>query len=321
MYYLGIDIGGTNTEFAYVDPSGCIIARGKVPTRGAASPLHLANAVHSAASLAAEEAGISPTPLSVGIGAPCSNPISGQIEGATDLPWPSPIPIADIFQKQFNAPTVLANDANAAAAGEMQFGAAKGLRNFIMLTLGTGVGSGIVCDGNVLLGSRGFAGELGHVSLGRGFSRLCSCGRKGCLQCYASASGVVATALELLAESDAPSSLRDLEQSDITPKDVALAAEEGNELALEVFRRTGAVIGEALASYAAFSDPDAVVFFGGVARAFPLMHKAIREAMEANILFLYKNRIKLLQSSLPGADAAILGAAAAGMLACRSNQS
>lgn len=313
-HYLGIDIGGTNSEFAYVNLDGKIMARGSVPTRSFSTPESLVEAIADGATSAACQAGIEPTPTAVGIGAPCANPVTGRIEGATDLPWPSPIDLVDIFQKKFGVPACLTNDANAAAAGEMKFGAAKGIQNFIMLTLGTGVGAGVACDGNILQGRNGFAAELGHVTLGEGFSRPCSCGRNGCLQCYASARGVVTTAADLLAKSDSPSPLRSIPAEALTPKDVFLAAEKGDEIALRTFALTGDVIGMALANFAAFSDPEAVVLFGGVARAFKFMESNIRQAMEKNILFLYKDSIRLMTSSLPGAEAAILGAAAMAMV-------
>lgn len=310
MKCIAIDIGGTNTTYGIVDDSGLIISKDSLSTKAPDSLKDYLNMLHEGIRKMMSMTGSEKEIAGIGIGAPCANYISGEIDGATDLPWPSPIPLKKIFEEEFGLPTVVANDAKAAAIGEMQFGVAKGIRNFIMLTLGTGVGSGIVCDGHLLSGSRGFAGELGHVSVNDRKLRKCNCGRYDCLQNYCSASGILETARIVLREMDADSPLRAIPENEITPKLIYDLAKEGDAVSLIIYEKTGEAIGKACANYAAFTDPDAFVFFGGVANAFDLMETAIRKAMEENILFLYGNRIKLLKSSLDEADAALLGASA-----------
>lgn len=310
MKSIAIDIGGTTTTYGIVDDSGRIISKDSFLTRGPESLeeyLHLLkDGIRKMLSQADSESEIA----GIGIGAPCANYITGEIDGATELPWPSPIPLKKIFENEFGVPVVVANDAKAAAIGEMQFGAAKGIRNFIMLTLGTGVGSGIVCDGHLLSGARGFAGELGHVSLSDSKMRKCNCGRYDCLQNYCSASGILETARLILKESDTASPLRDIPDNELSPKLIYDLAKEGDAVSVLIYEKTAEAIGKACASYAAFSDPEAFVFFGGVANAFDIMEPTMRKTMEENILFLYGNRIKLLQSTLNEADAALLGASA-----------
>lgn len=310
MKCIAIDIGGTNTTYGIVDDSGLIISKDSLSTKAPDSLKDYLNMLHEGIRKMMSMTGSEKEIAGIGIGAPCANYISGEIDGATDLPWPSPIPLKKIFEEEFGLPTVVANDAKAAAIGEMQFGVAKGIRNFIMLTLGTGVGSGIVCDGHLLSGSRGFAGELGHVSVSDRKLRKCNCGRYDCLQNYCSASGILETARIVLREMDADSPLRVIPENEITPKLIYDLANEGDAVSIIIYEKTGEAIGKACANYAAFTDPDAFVFFGGVANAFDLMEAAIRKAMEENILFLYGNRIKLLKSSLDEADAALLGASA-----------
>lgn len=306
-YRLGIDIGGTNTVLGLVDKYGRISGKCSVSTVGHSNiDSYIDSLAEACENMLPEDGRL----LGVGVGAPCANRETGCIEGATDLPWHGVVPLASLIAKRFGASAVISNDANAAAAGEMMFGAAKGIRNFIMLTLGTGVGGGVVCDGNVLSGSRGFAGELGHVTLGKGYDRLCSCGRRGCLQMYCNGRGIVATALELLSASDAPSALRSLDAAEMTAADVMRAAQAGDETACEVYRITGRILGEATANFLALSDPEAVVLFGGVAKAGKLLTEPMKEAMEEHALFLYRDRVKILLSTLPDADAAVLGAAA-----------
>ena len=207
-------------------------------------------------------------------------------------------------------PVRITNDANAAAVGEMTYGVARGMKNFIMITLGTGVGSGIVVNGEVLLGHDGFAGELGHVTMIRNNGRLCGCGKTGCLEAYASATGVARTARELLETTDRQSLLRNIPPEDITSKDVFDAAQQGDELACEIFAFTGKMLGEALADFVAFSSPEAIVLFGGLTKAGDLIMKPVVESMNANVMPLWKNKIKVLLSQLKESDAAILGASA-----------
>lgn len=309
-YAVAVDIGGTTTSFGIVDEDGRLLCKDTVSTKEPGSLDDYLAVLHKGIRRLLDETRLSGEVAGIGIGAPCANHETGEIAGATDLPWPSPIPLKAIFEKEFGLPAQVANDAKAAAIGEMRYGAAKGLRNFIMLTLGTGVGSGIVCDGHLLSGSRGFAGELGHIPVGDRKERLCKCGRHDCLQNYCSASGIVETARRMLEETDEDTPLRGIKADGLTPKIIYGYAREGDAVSLRVFEKTGETLGRACAAYAAFTDPDAFVFFGGVANAFDLLEPSVRKALEGNTLFLYKDRIKLLKSALSEADAALLGAAA-----------
>lgn len=307
---LGIDIGGTNTEMGIVDGAGNFLARKTIPTTGYET---LEEYIGRMGEMYREMVGALPDGTEVigaGVGAPCANQATGCIDGWTNLPYKGIIPLAKLLTDHFGIPVTLSNDANVAAAGEKMFGAGRGIDNFIMITLGTGVGGAIVCDGHLLVGSRGFAAELGHVTLGEGYDRDCPCGRKGCLQTYCMADGVVRTARELLEKSDDYSLLRNITTEKLTAKEIAKAAEKGDPIALETFRITGEILGKATANFLAVTDPDAVILFGGVSKAGDLLIKPMKEAMEREALFLYKNRVKILTSELSGAEAAILGAAA-----------
>lgn len=247
----------------------------------------------------------------IGVGAPNGNYYTGNIEFAPNLPWKGIIPFSKLLTDKLGIQAALTNDANAAAFGEMIYGAARGMRNFIMITLGTGVGSGIIIDGNVVYGHDGFAGELGHTNVVRGENaRLCGCGRKGCLEAYASATGVAHTARELLSIRKENSLLRTIPIESITSKDVYDAAVEGDEIAKEIFNFTGKLLGEAFSDFVAFSAPEAIILFGGLSKAVDLILKPVVENMEMNILVLWKNKIKVILSELKEADAAILGASA-----------
>lgn len=313
-YAAGIDIGGTNSVFGLVDSRGNIVCRGSVPTGSYPDPESFAADISHRLMEMAAHAGASVA--GIGIGAPCANSRTGEIEAATDLPWPSPIPLARMFAAHTGVPVMMGNDANAAAIGEMNYGAARGMRDFILLTLGTGVGSGIICNGNLIDGHRSFAGELGHVRAWRREGRMCGCGRPDCLQTYCSAKGVVATALRML-DSGRESSLRKIPADRLTSKDVAVAANEGDALAADVLRFTGEVLGEACAQFAAFTDPEAILLFGGVAHAGELLTSAMEEAFDRNALSLYKGKVRFLLSGLSEADAALLGASALGWTAAR----
>lgn len=244
----------------------------------------------------------------VGIGCPNGNFYTGNIESAVNLPWRGTVPVTRLVSEALSVPCRITNDANAAALGEMTYGAAVGLRDFIMITLGTGVGSGIVIDGRMVYGHDGFAGELGHVIVCPD-GRLCGCGRKGCLEAYCSATGVARTAREFLVESSEPSSLRSVPSDAVTSKDVFEAAVSGDALAKRVFDFTGEILGRALADFVTFSAPEAFVLFGGLARAGALLFDPVRESMERSLLPLWRGKIKVLPSQLPADDAAILGAA------------
>lgn len=252
---------------------------------------------------------------SMGIGAPNANYYTGNIEFAPNLKWGHSgiVPLADMFSERLGIPVGITNDANAAAIGEMTYGAARGMKNFIEITLGTGVGSGIVINGQVVYGSDGFAGELGHVTMVRGENgRLCGCGRTGCLEAYCSATGVARTAREMLQKTDRPSLLRDLEPDKITSLDVSLAAAKGDELSKEIYQFTGEMLGEACADFAAFCSPEAFVFFGGLTKAGDLLMDPIKKSYDEHVLKIFKGHAKFLVSSLDGSSAAVLGASAIG---------
>ena len=249
----------------------------------------------------------------IGVGAPNGNYYTGTIENAVNLSWGGTqiIEFAKLLSEAMNGlPVALTNDANAAAVGEMTYGAARGMKNFIMITLGTGVGSGIVINGDVVYGHDGFAGELGHVAAVRNNGRTCNCGKTGCLETYASATGVARTAREWLELTDEPSVLRDLDS--ISSKDVYEAAKDGDALALKIFEFTGKILGRSFADFIAFSAPEAIVLFGGLARAKEFLLKPIEDAMNANVLPLWKGKVKIVFSQLKESDAAILGASALG---------
>jgi len=245
----------------------------------------------------------------IGVGAPNGNYYSGTIEFAPNLPWKGVIPFAKLLNEKFGVPVALTNDANAAAIGEMTYGIARGMKDFIMITLGTGVGSGIVIDGKLVYGHDGFAGELGHTTSIRN-GRLCGCGKNGCLEAYSSATGVARTAREILETTNQDSILRNIPLADITSKDVYEAAKEGDQVAIDIFNFTGKILGEAFADFVAFSSPEAIILFGGLSKAGEFILNPIIENMEKNLLPIWKGKIKILFSELKESDAAVLGASA-----------
>ena len=306
---VGVDVGGTNTVYGLVNRRGDIVAHKSMPTAIASTAAEYAERLGEGIRSLISECGADGAVVGIGIGAPCANYQTGEIEAATDLPWPSPIPLARMMTEQTGLPVKISNDANAAAIGEMSYGAARGLRDFIVITLGTGVGSGIVCNGQMLNGHRSFGGELGHVKAWKLEGRDCACGRKDCLQTYCSAKGVVATAKKLMAEHP-ESTLHNLEE--LTAKNITEAAEAGDETAKEVYRITGDVLGEACAHFAAFSDPEAIILFGGVTKAGSLLTEPMIKSFDRNVLHLYRGHVKIKRSELNEADAALLGASALG---------
>lgn len=311
-YVLGIDIGGTNTVFGLVDARGKVIASSSIKTGKHSKFADYLDELYTEATRLIQANDAVDKVHGIGIGAPNANYYTGTIDDGVNLPWPSPIPLAQAVSEKFGIPTAVTNDANAAALGEMTYGAARGLKDFIMITLGTGVGSGIVVNGQVVYGHDGLAGELGHMIVKRNNGRLCGCGRAGCLETYCSATGVARTAREFLEIRTEPSTLRDIPVDAITSKDVYDAAMAGDKIAKEIFVYTGTILGEALADFTAFSSPEAFVLFGGLAKSGELLLKPLREAMERNMLSIYKGKVKVLQSELREADAAILGASALG---------
>jgi len=303
----GIDIGGTNTTAGLVTPSGEIVIKKNMPTVGHDTAEDFIDAVSAMIISMVSEAKCELT--GIGIGAPNGNYYNGTIEFAPNLPWKGVIPFTQLMKKHFpDANVVLTNDANAAAWGERVYGAAKGENDFIMITLGTGVGSGIVCGGNIVYGHDGFAGEIGHTIVDPN-GRQCGCGRKGCLETYTSASGIVRTAVELLAEGSSESSLRNIPSEQLSSKTIAEAALQGDETAIEVFDKTAWYLGLKLADAVAHTSPSSIYIFGGVAKAGDLLMKPLKKHFENFLLQIFKNKVALKWSALPGNDAAILGAA------------
>lgn len=311
-YAIGIDIGGTNTVFGVVDKRGHIIAKDSIKTAVHkeinAYVDHLSEAVQNIITQVGGTSNIK----GIGVGAPNGNFFTGCIEFAPNLPWKGMIPLAQMLTDRLNIPIALTNDANAAAIGEMTYGAARGMKDFIVITLGTGVGSGIVVNGQLVYGHDGFAGELGHTTIRRTNGRLCGCGRKGCLETYTSATGVARSAREFLETRKDPSLLRNMNPAEIMSKDVAEAAQQGDALAKEIFQYTGQLLGEAFADFIAFSSPEAIILFGGLTKAGSLIFDPVKKNMEANLLPIFQNKVKLLMSELKESDAAILGASALG---------
>ena len=310
-YVIGLDLGGTNSEFGIVDQNANIIASTRVKTAGHGDVYQYVDDCVAALRPIIEKVGGIEKIHAMGIGAPNGNYYTGCIEFAPNLPWKGNIPLAQMFSERLGIPVRLTNDANAAAMGEMQYGVAKGMQNFIMITLGTGVGSGIVCNGQMVLGCDGMAGELGHVIVEKD-GRQCGCGRKGCLECYCSATGIARTAREIVEKTDKPTILRDIPRDQIDGLAITQAARNGDAVALEIFEYTGRILGEACADFAAFSSPEAFVFFGGLSKAGDLIMNPIKKAYEENVLQIYKGKAKLLVSELDGAGAAVLGASALG---------
>ena len=293
-YVIGIDMGGTNTAFGIVDARGNVIASDSIKTAKHSNIDDYIDELYTEINRIIVAADAEDKINGIGIGAPNANYYTGIIEDGVNLPWPTPIPLADLISKKFGIPCIITNDANAAAIGEMTYGAARGMKDFIMITLGTGVGSGIVINGQMVYGHDGFAGELGHVIMKRNNGRMCGCGRTGCLEAYCSATGVA----------------RNIDS--ITSKDVFDAAMAGDKLAKEIFDYTGTILGEALADFTTFSSPEAFIIFGGLAKSGDLIMKPVREAFDKNVLPIFKGKAKILFSEMKEADAAILGASALG---------
>ena len=311
-YVIGIDMGGTNTAFGIVDARGNVIASDSIKTAKHSNINDYIDELYTEINRISVAADAEDKINGIGIGAPNANYYTGVIEDGVNLPWPTPIPLADLVSKKFGIPCIITNDANAAAIGEMTYGAARGMKDFIMITLGTGVGSGIVINGQMVYGHDGFAGELGHVIMKRNNGRMCGCGRTGCLEAYCSATGVARTAREFLEIRSDESKLRELDVDSITSKDVFDAAMAGDKLAKEIFDYTGTILGEALADFTTFSSPEAFIIFGGLAKSGDLIMKPIKEAFDKNVMTIFKDKAKILFSEMKEADAAILGASALG---------
>ena len=311
-YVVGIDIGGTNTVFGIVDARGNVIASSSIKTGKHPDVNDYIAELKTALNTLIVNNDAVDKIAGIGVGAPNANYYTGCIEMAPNLPWKDRIPMAELLREAFGVPVAITNDANAAAIGEMTYGVARGMKDFIMITLGTGVGSGIVVNGQLVYGHDGFAGELGHVVVKPNNGRMCGCGRTGCLEAYCSATGVARTAREFLELRTEPSRLREIPVEEITSKDVYDAAMLGDKLAKEIFDYTGEIMGRAFCNFVCFSSPEAIVLFGGLARSGELLMKPIRKAMERNMLNIFKGKTKLLLSELKEGDAAVLGASVLG---------
>ena len=322
-YAIGVDLGGTNTVFGIVDAQGNIVAQNSIKTQAYSTAEEFVEAGMACLQPLMDQVGGIDSIAGMGIGAPNANYYSGAIETAPNIAWAhdTVVPLAKMFSESLAPcssplapfPVRMTNDANAAAMGEMAYGAARGMKNFIVITLGTGVGSGIVVNGQLVYGHDGFAGELGHVIMVRGKEgRLCGCGRTGCLETYCSATGVARTAREILTQTDRPSLLRNKPIEQIESLDVSIAASQGDEVANEIFQFTGKMLGEACADFAAFSSPEAFIFFGGLCKAGDLIMKPIEEAYNQAVMPIFRGKAKFLISGLMNANAAVLGASALG---------
>ncbi len=307
---IGIDIGGTGTKFGIVDRNGNVLFSSDISTRKHPEVEGFIDDLHANLDQLIQKAGGIGRIKGIGVGAPNGNYYTGTIEYAPNLPWKGVIPLAKLIENKFKLPVTLTNDANAAAIGEMMYGAAKGMKEFIMITLGTGVGSGIVANGHLIYGHDGFAGELGHTIIIPDGRLHQGTGKYGSLESYASATGVMLTAQEMLEKSKKPSLLRKVPKEKLDSKAVYEAAMEGDELAKEIFDYTGKILGLALANFVMFSSPEAIILFGGLTKAGDLILKPTREHMEANLIQVFQGKVKILVSHLKEADAAILGASA-----------
>jgi len=307
---IGIDIGGTGTKFGIVDADGNVLFSGNISTKKHPTVETFIDELYQELSVLVKKAGGRSRIKGIGIGAPNGNFYTGNIEYAANLVWQGIVPLSKLVKAKFKLPVVVTNDANAAAIGEMMYGAAKGMKDFIMITLGTGVGSGIVANGQVIYGHDGFAGELGHTIIIPDGRLHAGTGKKGSLESYASATGVTLTAIELLAKSKEPSLLRDVPKDKLDSKAVHDAALKGDKIALEIFEITGRVLGLALANAVMFSSPEAIILFGGLTKSGEYILKPTRKYMEENLIKIFQGKVKILVSHLRESDAAILGASA-----------
>jgi glucokinase len=309
-FVVGVDIGGTGTKFGIVDNVGNVLFSSEMSTKKHEQVHTFIDELDEKLTEIIEKVGGVGRIKGIGVGAPNGNIYTGTIEYAPNLPWKGIIPLAKMIQDKTKLPVKLTNDANAAAVGEMKYGAAQGMKDFIMITLGTGVGSGIVANGQLIYGHDGFAGELGHTIIIPDGRLHPGTGKRGSLESYASATGVTLTALEILQKSDRPSVLREVPTNELNSKIVFEAATKGDEIAKEVFDYTGKILGMALANFVMFSSPEAIILFGGLTKAGDLILKPTREHLEANVIEIFQNKVKILVSHLKESDAAILGASA-----------
>ncbi len=309
-FVVGVDIGGTGTKFGIVDSVGNVLFSSEMSTKKHEQVHTFIDELDEKLTELIDKVGGVGRIKGIGVGAPNGNIYTGTIEYAPNLPWKGIIPLAKMIQDKTKLPVKLTNDANAAAVGEMKYGAAQGMKDFIMITLGTGVGSGIVANGQLIYGHDGFAGELGHTIIIPDGRLHPGTGKRGSLESYASATGVTLTAIEILEKSDRPSLLRAVTPNELNSKIVFEAATKGDEIAKEVFDYTGKILGMALANFVMFSSPEAIILFGGLTKAGDLILKPTREHLEDNVIEIFQNKVKILVSHLKESDAAILGASA-----------
>jgi len=312
-YVIGVDMGGTNTAVGIVNRRGEILVRSSVNTAEHSTGESYVGALGNAINQLIAENNFTGEVMGIGMGVPNGNMNDGTVEKAANIPWAKTVvvPLAAMLSEKTGLPCKLTNDANAAALGEMAYGVAKGLKDFIVITLGTGLGSGIVSNGQLIVGHDGFAGELGHTRPVRYNGRLCGCGRTGCLETYASATGVARTAREFLeADPERETLLRNITTRPITSKDVFEAAKAGDQMAIEIFEFTGRILGESFADFIAFTCPKAIILFGGLAHAGNFLLEPLKKAIDKNVLSIYEGKTEIIVSQLNDAEAAILGASA-----------
>ena len=306
---LGIDIGGTTTTFGYVDFEGNIIAEAQIPTQAEDHVTSYLPRVFEAVKELFTQISNDYELIGIGIGAPNANYYRGTVENPPNLKWGGVVHIADIFEKEFKVPTVITNDANAAAIGEMKFGIAKGMKNFILITLGTGLGSGFIVNGELVYGHSGFAGEMGHVQVNPN-GRKCGCGKVGCLETYVSVTGIRRTVSKLLADTMEFSELRNVSQNDLTGEMITQAALKGDKVAIDAFEYTANVLGRALANAVAHTSPEAIILFGGLANARDLIIQPTLNYMDKHLFSVFKGTVRIMLSGLMDQNAAVLGASA-----------
>lgn len=305
---LGIDIGGTNTVFGFVDIKGRCIKESSIPTLGENSAEDLFERLFTEVKKILDEISDQCVLKGIGIGAPNANYYRGTVENPPNLHW-GVVNVIDLIKQYIDVPAAITNDANASAIGEMLFGAAKGMKDFIVITLGTGLGSGVVVDGKLVYGSDGFAGEIGHTVYDPN-GRQCGCGRKGCLETYASATGIKKTVMELLATTNTKSKLRNISYNELDSKMIHSAALNGDRLALDAFEITGKILGLKLADAVAVTSPEAIILFGGLAHAGKMIIDPTKKSMEENLFHVFRNKVKIIESGLPEGNSAVLGASA-----------
>lgn len=305
---LGIDVGGTNTAFGFVDSSGKCIAESAIQTKAQNSAADLFSRLNPEIERLYKSISDNYILKGIGVGAPNANYYRGTVENPPNLKW-GVVNVVEILKQYYDVPVAITNDANASAIGEMLFGAAKGMKDFIVITLGTGLGSGVVVDGKLVYGSDGFAGEIGHTVYDPN-GRQCGCGRKGCLETYASATGIKRTVMELLANSNEESALRNVSYNDLDSKMIFTSAIAGDKIAKDAFEITGNILGLKLADAVAVTSPEAIILFGGLALAGDLIIEPTKKSMEKNLFHVFQNKVNIIPSGLPEGNSAVLGAAA-----------